>query len=197
MATHKAQDPERLKPQDLSFLDGLVEGRDYATIPLTQEQRAIVDVDDWWVLVEKNWFAKWNLHALSFYASRKARKEGGGQRTEYMHRSIMGDPKGMMVDHRNHNTLDNRKDNLRIVTRAENMRNTQARRGSSSKYLGVSWYKPREKWRAQISVDGKRKYLGIFENEVEAALAYDLAAIEHFGEFANLNFPQAALTSAV
>ena len=76
------------------------------------------------------------------------------------------------IDHININPTDNRIENLRIVNHSENCRNINKRKNCSSKYKGVSWKKSNSKWGAQIRIDGKKKYLGLFDNEQEAAEAY-------------------------
>ncbi|MEO1538495.1 MAG: HNH endonuclease signature motif containing protein [Pseudomonadota bacterium] len=91
------------------------------------------------------------------------------------------------IDHKNKDRTDNRFDNLREATRAENSRNRSALAGSSSKYLGVSWCKMNEKWLARIEVNGRQLSLGSFLSEAQAAKAYDAAAVKHFGEFASVN----------
>lgn len=89
------------------------------------------------------------------------------------------------VDHIDRNTLNDRIENLRAATKAENAKNSHSRKNSTSKYLGV--YKKRNKWAAEIRHEGKRKHLGHFNDEKEAALAYNLAATYCHKEFANLN----------
>ena len=91
------------------------------------------------------------------------------------------------VDHSNHDKLDNSSCNLRAATLSQNQMNRSSQKGSSSKYLGVTWCKRDEKWKSQINVEGGSKYLGAFTSETEAAHAYNLAAAKHHGEFANLN----------
>jgi hypothetical protein len=93
------------------------------------------------------------------------------------------------IDHIDGNSLNNSWSNLRAATRHENMRNTKSREGSSSKYLGVTFHKTTGKWYAKIGGGNKGKHLGTFLNEEEAALAYDMAAANQYGEFARLNFP--------
>jgi hypothetical protein len=95
----------------------------------------------------------------------------------------------MVIDHINHNGLDNRKANLRLATAADNARNARyPKANTSSRYRGVWYNKQTRKWRAQILVDGKRKQIGYFEREMDAARAYDVAAKKFHGHFAVLNF---------
>ena len=98
-------------------------------------------------------------------------------------------PKGL-VDHKNGIRSDNRWANLREVTPSQNHMNRSPRRGTSSRYIGVSKHKQTGKWVAQISVNGKSKGLGYFANEIDAARARDKAAKEIYGEFASLNFKE-------
>lgn len=91
------------------------------------------------------------------------------------------------VDHINNDRLDNRWVNLRECTVIENRRNRTSRKGSSSQFLGVHWCNTYKKWRASINSEGKYSTLGRFDCEKEAASHYNLAAMELYGEFANLN----------
>lgn len=101
----------------------------------------------------------------------------------YLHRLLLNAPKNMLVDHINGDTLDNRICNLRLATPSQNMGNSKSMRGTS-KYKGVHWSKKERKWVAGIK---NGVHLGYFNDENEAALAYNKAALEHFGEFSRLN----------
>ena len=157
-------------------------------IQLTQNRCAIVDDADYERLNKFKWYAHKNGN--TFYAIRKGTKdESGKQEMIYMHRFLLGlnpnDPR--QGDHRNHNGLDNRQGNLRIVSNRQNHQNSIPQINCSSKYKGVSWNKSCHKWLARIRIKGKLAYLGRFDNEIEAAKAYDNAAREHFGEYAEIN----------
>lgn len=114
-----------------------------------------------------------------------ARTNTGNGKVMLMHTLITGWP---LVDHQDHNGLNNRRSNLREATKAQNGANQWKRPGRSSRYKGVVWY--RNRWVAQIGVSGESRYLGRFLNEEDAARAYDAAALEAFGEYAYPNFPR-------
>jgi hypothetical protein len=152
---------------------------DARCIPLTEGYYALVDAADYEVLSQYNW---------RFYNGYAARQQG--RKTIYMHRQIADPPDGMMVDHANRNKRDNRRANLRVCTRRENILNQASKRTSRSRFKGVEYRKGRDKCFARIRFQGKRLWLGTFDDEVEAARAYDRAAVEYFGEFAHLNFPE-------
>jgi hypothetical protein len=155
----------------------------YRLIPLTQNQNALVDTDDYDWLMQWNWFAHRNRPTATFYAWRR-----GPDTTQIsMQEEITGRKD---IDHRNRNGLDNRKANLRACTVHQNARNRGKAKGKTSKYLGVSWDSDCGKWKAEITPNRTRIRLGRFISEKQAAEAYDAAALEHFGEFACLNFPQ-------
>jgi hypothetical protein len=104
----------------------------------------------------------------------------------HMHRLILGFPNGMDIDHKNGDGLDNRRENLRPATRSQNNANQQIT-PHTSKYKGVCWDKNREKWFAKLKTNHKTNNLGRFDNEEDAARAYNRKALEIFGEFARLN----------
>jgi len=106
-----------------------------------------------------------------------------------MHRQIMGEPVGMLVDHRDGDGLNCRRLNLRAATHQQNMMNrTRRQAGKSSRFIGVYWNTERRLWQAQIGTQGTTTNLGRFDDETEAAMARDMAAKSLFGDFAVLNF---------
>jgi len=107
----------------------------------------------------------------------------------FLHRAIMNAPKGLQVDHINGNGLDNRKENLRLCTATQNKRNVKNNKRNKSGYRGVSLDARSGKYKAQISTGEKILSLGSFDDPVDAAKAYDNAALKYHGEFASLNFP--------
>jgi hypothetical protein len=115
--------------------------------------------------------------------------EGGKRERIMMHRLIADMPEHLVCDHINHDGLDNRMANLRNCTVAQNSANSRSSKNATSKYKGVSWNSERRKWVAFIKKDGTPFYLGAFEDEVQAAKAYDEAAKKLHGEYAKLNFP--------
>jgi hypothetical protein len=125
---------------------------------------------------------------------------GGGHPQVLMHRVIWERafgtiPVGLELDHKEHGQfggLDNRRENLRLATRSDQNRNTRKQSGTVSKFRGVYWHKKASKWAVEIHVHDYPVYLGLFESEEQAALAYDSAARDKFGKFAQLNFPERA-----
>ncbi len=173
----------RAKPKPVVRLDPPEPPNDEVRyIALTKGKFAIVDKADYEWLSEYTWQAAHN--GTKFYATTKKKRNG----TIWMHRLIMNAPKGMVVDHINGNGLDNRRCNLRLCTRQQNAYNSKRCKGTS-KYKGVHFERATGKWRATITCKGEHYNLGLYDNEVEAARAYDRKAIELFGEFAYLNFP--------
>ncbi|MBN1124206.1 MAG: HNH endonuclease [Sedimentisphaerales bacterium] len=105
-----------------------------------------------------------------------------------MHRLIARPPDGMVVDHIDHNGLNNTRANLRVCTPQQNSRNRRSQSGRS-KYKGISYDKRYKRWKARIRFQNKYIHIGTFRDEARAARAYDAKAAELFGEFACLNFP--------
>ena len=170
----------------------IVDGVRCRTIPLTRGQEAIVDICDYDRLAKFRWYA--TLTASGWYAERTVRLEKGCQGKKIaiqMHNEVLRVRPGFEVDHANHNGLDNRRLNLRPATRGQQCHNMRKPSHNTSGYKGVSWEKRREVWQVAIKLHGKRIFLGYFpKNQLEiAARAYDQAAIDLFGNFACLNFP--------
>jgi hypothetical protein len=160
---------------------------DYCKIPLTKGLFVKVDPQDYIWLSQFRWHCKVNKDAI--YAVRTIQVKGRSKRI-YLHRLLMNTPPGMVCDHINHDGLDNRKANLRNCTIAQNNANRRSSQNASSKYIGVSRDKRRDKWVAHIKKDGEDQYLGSFDVEEDAARAHDAAAWAQHGQYANLNFPQ-------
>lgn len=154
------------------------------------ELSVLVDESDYQAL--KLWDYKWRRvigHTTTYIATDNNRK------TLYLHRLIMGlkdAPRSVYVDHADGNGLNNYKTNLRVTDNRGNQRNTKKRllAKHTSFYKGVSWIGSHNKlnpWVARIQLSDGKKHLGTYRTEKEAALSYNKAAIEHFGDMANLN----------
>jgi len=158
-------------------------------IPLTQGNFAIVDDADYEWLNQYKWHSVFRKTVT--YAAHPLPRGLGPRKRWRMHRLILGLKfnDGTTVDHINRNGLDNRRCNLRLCTPSQNGMNSPPEPGYTSKYKGVSWDKISSKWYSQIAVDAKTYNLGRFENETDAAKAYDAKVTELCDEFAYLNFP--------
>lgn len=154
-------------------------------IKLTQGKFAMVDDVDY------EWLSQWKWYAAkfsnTFYAWRGVNVNRKVKIIQ-MHRLILGlTDTQTHTDHIDGNGLNNQRLNIRACSRSENMRNKKPNRRSASIFKGVHWHKPNRKWVAQIGVNSKARYIGSFDSEIEAAMAYNEAALKHFGEFARLN----------
>jgi hypothetical protein len=150
-------------------------------IPLGNNLFAIVDARDYKKLCKHRWYA--SRHGPNVYA--RCREKG---KDMYMHRMIMRPRKGYVVDHIDHNGLNNRRCNLRVCTPQQHQAN-RGPCGGTSRFVGVFRSKD-NKWQAGIQWHGHQYYLGVFDDEVEAAKARDLKAYELNREHAYLNFPE-------
>lgn len=141
-----------------------------------KEEEIIIDENMYYEIIKYKWHKRKNYYRGEIDSKRIGL-------TNYI-MNYYGDD---LIDHINNNVLDNRKENLRIVTAKQNSMNTSSRKNSSSKYVGVSFIK--NKWVSQIRVNNKLIYLGQFDNEIEAAKTRDIATKQYFREHGNLNFP--------
>lgn len=157
----------------------------YREMLLTQGKVAIVDAQDFEWASQWKWYAKLKPNG-SFYAARNQTVGIKRQITIELHRALMGVSKGdkRRVDHENHDTLDDRRVNLRVCTNTQNCQNARTKRNSKSGIKGVGFHSSTGKWRAKIQINGKRISLGLRSTPEEAAELYRLAAEKHFGEFA-------------
>ncbi len=164
-------------------------GLAFRKIPLGEGKFTIVEAGDFYQLNRFNWCTKENGPRI--YAVRLMGDSNNRTKIISMHRAIMEEPAGMLVDHHNRNTLDNRRENLRLATHSQNQFNKgKTSRKTTSHFIGVFFEKHSGRWVARNTVEGKRIWLGRFDDEIEAARAYDEAARKHHGEFAQLNFPE-------
>lgn len=152
------------------------------TIKLTKGYEAIVDDELF------DWLNQWKWNVRDCGVGRYAQRTRPSDHTNLqMHRVILGAKPGEIVDHINGNGLDNRRCNLRLCSQAENTRNRKKSQLSRSKFKGVLWSESHQKWRARIAAGNRRVHLGWFLTEIEAARAYNYAALRLHGQFAKLN----------
>lgn len=157
-------------------------------IPLTRGFVALVDDSDAErVLAAGSWCVHTPEHKRTAYAVRAHTPISGRRTLIGLHNFVTGLP---FVDHVNRDGLDNRRANLRPATKSQNAMNARIRSDNTSGFKGVTLTRSTRRWRALIVVDGRREHLGYFDDAAEAARAYDRAALDLFGEFARLNFPE-------
>ena len=151
-------------------------------IELTQGKVTQVDDEDY------EWLNQWKWYAIkvhrTFYAVRYVNKD---KLTIFMHRIILNISEKIKPDHKDRDGLNNQRNNLRVCTEQQNNFNRKGWLNCSSTYKGVTWDKNAKKWRPSITINNKKIHLGSFDSETKAARAYDVKAIELFGEFAYLN----------
>ena len=160
-------------------------------ISLTRGLQTIVDDEDYDFLMQWKWRAlkaKRKKTTQVWYAYRTTSRPN--RKSVYMHREVMirsGIENPQQCDHEDSNGLNNQRKNLRHATASQNRWNMRKRTGCSSQFKGVYWHKKTKAWMARIAQFGKYHYLGLFNNESDAAKAYNDAALRLFGDFANLN----------
>jgi hypothetical protein len=150
-------------------------------IILTQGKVALVDDEDY------DYLNQWKWHILSKRYAGTNMKINGKSKSIYLHRFIMKVSKDMQVDHIDNDKLNNVKTNLRICTHTQNMINRPVRSNSKSGFKGVIFYDKLKKYIARIKFNKEIKYLGSFNDPIDAARAYNAAALKYHGEFAHIN----------
>lgn len=159
----------------------------FRRIKLTHGQFAVVDEDNFESINAHRWSARWNRGTCSYYAARSSPRKNGKQHTIFMHHAVLMATPGEYVDHKNHDTLDNRRQNLRLCKQNQNCSNRRRRSDNTSGLKGTTWRKDRNIWQAQIMANGKQNHLGYYTSREDAGRAYDVAAIRLHGEFALTN----------
>lgn len=151
---------------------------------------AVIDEADEALVLDggPKWSATHLPNSNTLYVSRATRET---PRIKLLHRFLLDlDDPEVFGEHKNHDGLDNTRENIRIASRTQNQQNMSSHKDSTSKYVGVSWDKSRRRWVSAIYFGGKQ-HLKRFHTELAAAIYRDEMAKHHFGEFANLNFPEA------
>lgn len=157
-------------------------------ITLTQGKFAVVDDEDFEHLNQFKWhYAYDKLKGKSGYAKRRGPKINGRLTWIWMHKYIISVGEGDQVDHVDGCRLNNQKNNLRKCTSQQNNFNQKLSRRNTSGFKGVQWNKHAGKFVSRLRINRVDVHLGMFENPIEAAVAYDQAAVIHFGEFAKTN----------
>lgn len=154
-------------------------------IPLTQGRIAVVDLADWPRVAPYTWCTFTADRKWIYAVTGSARCVNGRQ---FLHRLLLDAPPELQVDHIDHDGLNNRRANLRLVTLHQNLANARPH-GASSPYRGVTWDRYNCQWMARVTVQGQTQYLGRFVHAAEAARAVDAALHAAWGPYACLNFP--------
>lgn len=161
-------------------------GVDVALVPIANhDARAIVDAEDAPLIAGRPW-----RYQPNGYAATTVRRADGDS-SLYMHQLILPVDPPLTVDHHDGYGLNNRRSNLRAATRAEQQHNRGIPRTNQSGYKGVSWHRHSARWRATILILGRHRHLGLFDDPIDAARAYDEAALGAWGDFARTNFAEA------
>jgi hypothetical protein len=155
-------------------------------LELTKNKKTLVDDNDFDFLNQWSWYWVGKRGSKYGYAERTQRIRGRQTHIK-LHRLLANAKKGEQVDHINGDSLDNRRENLRLCSQSQNNANRKILTTNKSGYRGVSWSNHAKKWRTVFKVNSEQRHLGYFDNIRDAAKAYNLEAKKYFGDFANLN----------
>jgi hypothetical protein len=156
------------------------------TSPKYGDFNVYIDDSDFDIIKEYNWVVDMRRNGRKYVVA--SVKIGVNKFSRiYLHRLIINAPKNKNVDHIDNNGLNNTRDNIRIASNGQNLSNRGKQSNNTSGYKGVVWYNPLNKWKAQIGYGNNTKHLGYFNNILEAAKAYNDAAIIIHGDFSCLN----------
>lgn len=152
-----------------------------------QTLKCVIDTSDFDLIKDYTWVAN-NRRDETFYARTILQNPRRNLKMEHV---LLPPKDGLTPDHIDRSGMNNRRLNLRYATKSQQTANQKRRQSSkTSQYRGVSWNKDTNKWRAQITAEDRKNHLGLFSSEVDAAKAFDAAALKYYGEFASLNFPE-------
>lgn len=176
---HNYRGENKVLFQDEKKVVILCESRKYGN------KEVVIDSEDWERVRKYRWYIHLDSSGIVYVYANK--KDEDRIKIIKLHRFIMNCPARKVVDHVDHNTCDNRKENMRICTKQQNNMNRRKGSANSSGFKGVVWHKQAQKWMAFIKVDRKHIYLGLFDDKHKAAQKYNETAIKLFGDFAYLN----------
>jgi len=151
------------------------------------EKTVLIDEEDYDKIKDHKWCVFYHPSVNNFYVNRRLCNINGKQKTISLHRTILNAKKGLTVDHINGNTLDNRRQNLRLCKQSNNLKNRKISTKEFKRYKGVSFASKINKYTARISTNNIAIWLGCFKTENDAAIAYNKAAVKYHGKYSRLN----------
>lgn len=162
-------------------------------VPVNGDYIVLIDEEDADSVLRLKWEVSKTSRAVGgfvHFAVRSRVRVNGRYVRKSLGTFLMNPGPGFEVDHKNGNSLDNRRENLRLATRSQNIANTRKSTSSKSPFKGIYFHKAKQRWHASAKFQGKPIHIGYFDSAVDAAIAYDNCARLIHGEFARLNFPK-------
>lgn len=161
----------------------------YLLLPLTQGYFAKISPEDLLRVLRHGWRVQRSRERPDKrYAAANVKLDGRWQQIS-LHRFLMQPPPGVLVDHRDGDGLNCTRENMRLATLGNNARNQRKRAGSSSRFRGVSRHSKGDGWVSQAWHDRRPVHLGLFADEIDAAVCYDVFTTLQRDPFSRLNFP--------